>query len=172
MKLNDYQEAARRTAVYPGKLAYPTLGLCGEVGELIVAYLTKSKEIPKEIGDVLWYVANVSTDAGMSLKYTGGQEDFDYIADSVWSKDEACSYLAACSGRVAENVKKTIRDNEGELSEDRRKNIRNALNKVLYGLAVMARNNGTTLDQCAEENLAKLQSRAERGVLKGDGDDR
>jgi NTP pyrophosphatase (non-canonical NTP hydrolase) len=54
---------------------YPTLGLCGEAGE--VAEKVKKQvrdgvfnrhEVAKELGDVLWYLANISNDIGYSLK--------------------------------------------------------------------------------------------------------
>jgi NTP pyrophosphatase (non-canonical NTP hydrolase) len=75
--LNDYQMKAVSFAVYPAthKVLYPTLGLCGEAGE--VAEKVKKQvrdgvfnrhEVAKELGDVLWYLANVSNDIGYSLK--------------------------------------------------------------------------------------------------------
>jgi NTP pyrophosphatase (non-canonical NTP hydrolase) len=53
---------------------YPTLGLCGETGE--VAEKVKKQvrdgvfnrhEVAKELGDVLWYLANLSNDIGYNL---------------------------------------------------------------------------------------------------------
>lgn len=75
--LNDYQRKAVSFAVYPAthKVMYPTLGLCGEAGE--VAEKVKKQvrdgvfnrhEVAKELGDVLWYLANISNDIGYSLK--------------------------------------------------------------------------------------------------------
>ncbi len=37
LQLNKYQSGAVSTAIYPGTMVYPALGLCGEVGELIAA---------------------------------------------------------------------------------------------------------------------------------------
>ena len=82
MELNDYQRESRKTALYPdvGRNAiYPTLGLVGEAGE--VADKVKkvirdndgefdelSKEAIKlELGDVLWYIAQMSTELGFEL---------------------------------------------------------------------------------------------------------
>lgn len=75
--LNDYQREAVSFAIYPAthKVLYPTLGLCGEAGE--VAEKVKKQvrdgvfnrhEVAKELGDVLWYLANLSNDIGYSLK--------------------------------------------------------------------------------------------------------
>jgi NTP pyrophosphatase (non-canonical NTP hydrolase) len=84
MDFNDYQIKARETAIYPelgGNLWYPTLGLCGEAGEVAEkvkkiyrddkGIITKDKEeeLAKELGDVLWYVSNVASELGLSLNF-------------------------------------------------------------------------------------------------------
>lgn len=82
MQLNDYQSKALETAAYPQeyKIIYPTLGLTGEAGEVsdkVKKVLRdnqcnftdeKKKEIAKEIGDVLWYIATLSHDIGYTLE--------------------------------------------------------------------------------------------------------
>ena len=82
MNFEEYQKLAKRTAIYPvvGKgFVYPTLGLAGEAGEIVNKVkkifrddnneLTekRKKEIAKELGDILWYVAQISTELGVSL---------------------------------------------------------------------------------------------------------
>jgi len=86
--LHDYQVAARKTAIYPGMggimgLAYTALGAANEAGEIAGEVkkmirddhcnLTpeRQEKISNEIGDTLWYLANVATEAGL---------DFDLIA--------------------------------------------------------------------------------------------
>lgn len=83
MNLNEYQEKARETALYPdaGKnFVYPTLGLVGEAGEVAekikkvirndggVMSDERRGEIKKELGDVLWYLAQLSTELGYTLE--------------------------------------------------------------------------------------------------------
>ncbi len=76
----DYQLAARRTALYPAEegITYTTLGLVGEAGEIAekVKKVIRDKEgnfeeakeeIAKELGDVLWYVANLAFELGYDL---------------------------------------------------------------------------------------------------------
>ena len=69
----EYQRKAVSFAIYPAthKVLYPALGLCGETGE--VAEKVKKQvrdgvfnrhEVAKELGDVLWYLAN---DIGYNL---------------------------------------------------------------------------------------------------------
>lgn len=79
--LSSYQKAAKSFALYPEdmKIIYPSLGLCGECGEVAekVKKVIRDKdgefsekekiEIKKELGDVLWYLANLSSDLGLSL---------------------------------------------------------------------------------------------------------
>jgi NTP pyrophosphatase (non-canonical NTP hydrolase) len=79
MTFDDFQTAALRTSAAP----YPererpmvqTLGLCGEAGE--VAELVKKaswhgkpvdlEKLANELGDVLWYVADLASHYGLSL---------------------------------------------------------------------------------------------------------
>ena len=83
MNFKDYQKKARRTAIYPNKgnnFVYPTLGLMGEAGEVAEKMkkvirddggkITKEKrlEMKKELGDVLWYLASLSSELKLSLE--------------------------------------------------------------------------------------------------------
>lgn len=76
MDLDDYQRAARETAIYPERhrITYPALGLAGETGETVERVKKWLRDgnldrdaLRKEIGDVLWYVANLATDLDLSL---------------------------------------------------------------------------------------------------------
>lgn len=80
LQLDYYQEMAIGTAIYPDKgnnPFYPTLGLCGESGELankikkmIRDGLTKEDlrdTIKSEISDVMWYVATLAAEFNLSL---------------------------------------------------------------------------------------------------------
>jgi NTP pyrophosphatase (non-canonical NTP hydrolase) len=79
MDLNEYQLEAKKTKLYPDKILYPMLGLVCEAGE--VAQKVKRvilchdeidndtrAEIADELGDVLWYVANIADDIGYNLE--------------------------------------------------------------------------------------------------------
>jgi NTP pyrophosphatase (non-canonical NTP hydrolase) len=82
MTFEEYQVEARKTAIYPNKdnnFIYPTLGLVGEAGEVAekikkvirdgngIVSDEKREEITKELGDVLWYIANLSKELGISM---------------------------------------------------------------------------------------------------------
>ena len=80
MQLDEYQERAYDTAIYPEGLNYPILGLAGEAGELCNKYkkILRDKggeadvndmgELAKELGDVLWYVAQIATELDTDLE--------------------------------------------------------------------------------------------------------
>ncbi len=108
MTLNEYQEGARRTAIYPAesKIIYPTLGLTGEAGE------------------------------------------------------------------VADKVKKVIRDNNGEFSDEKKKQIALELGDVMWYAASLSHDLGYTLEEICQMNLDKLASRMQRNQIHGSGDER
>ena len=174
MKLDEYQSNAKKTAIYPGELTYPALGLCGEIGELLSAIRAyDDDEILKEIGDVLWYVANVAADAGLTLSKVMGRKTFPN-SDTVQFVDDAESLdaIVLASGVIAENVKKTLRDDGGELCARRRTDIKKALKIIVCELSLVCWAYSTQLVDCAKINIEKLQSRQDRGTLTGDGDNR
>ena len=80
--------------------------------------------------------------------------------------------LCGEAGEAAEKVKKAIRDDGGQLTPARREALAAELGDVLWYLAPLATEAGHDLDEIAEENLHKLLSRRERGVLQGSGDRR
>jgi hypothetical protein len=177
LQLNEYQTGAVNLAIYPGTLVYPTLGLCGEVGELIAAVSVNLKmggnldNVKKEIGDVLWYVANVAEDMDTLFSEVMGRKNFEEGTEG-WYVDKAINELPIQAGIVAENMKKAIRDNDGDVSYNRGHNILEALRLLVTWLERLCSCYGSTLEECARLNLDKLRSRTERGVIKGDGDHR
>jgi len=82
MEFNEYQKMARQTAIYSGagkNYIYPVLGLCGESGEVAekikkiirdgggVVSEDQRRELEKELGDVLWYIANLGVELGLEM---------------------------------------------------------------------------------------------------------
>lgn len=82
--------------------------------------------------------------------------------------------LCGESGEVAEKVKKVLRDGSGNFSDATTATdaIKLELGDVLWYLAQLATELGLTLEEVAEANLQKLQSRQQRGKLGGSGDGR
>lgn len=76
------------------------------------------------------------------------------------------------AGEYAEVIKKMIRDDGGKLTPERREKCLKELGDCLWYLSQSARLAGLTLQEVAEHNIKKLSSRADRGKIHGDGDDR
>ncbi|MEI6031521.1 MAG: nucleoside triphosphate pyrophosphohydrolase family protein [Synechococcaceae cyanobacterium ELA739] len=101
MDLRSYQERSRQTALYPqvgSNPIYPTLGLCGEAGEVAdkVKKVLRDRDglfdaairddLRLELGDVLWYVAQLASELDLDLE------------------DIAEANLAKLASRAARNV--------------------------------------------------------------------
>jgi len=84
--------------------------------------------------------------------------------------------LAGEAGEVCDKVKKWWR-NEGitsgkQLSDEQRMALQREVGDILWYIAAMAKELGYPMWAIAQSNLVKLNDRHERGVLKGEGDDR
>lgn len=85
------------------------------------------------------------------------------------------SYAANGLGEVGEvqgKVKKLIRDAGGDITDDKVKEISKELGDILWYVAALCRELGLNMQDVAEQNIEKLLSRKERGVLTGSGDNR
>ena len=86
MDFDTYQQESRKKALYPdigNNFVFPTFGLVGEAGEIAekIKKLIRDKntdtpetvtsvdrgEIQKELGDVLWYLAQLASEFKLSL---------------------------------------------------------------------------------------------------------
>lgn len=82
MNFNDYQTKSRKTAKYPTiehAVIYPTLRLVNEAGEVAgkIKKVFRDQDgqineetrdaLKAELGDVLWYLAQVATELDLSL---------------------------------------------------------------------------------------------------------
>jgi NTP pyrophosphatase (non-canonical NTP hydrolase) len=98
MNFNDYQTKSRKTTGYPAighPVIYPALGLVNEAGEVAgkikKVFRDKGGEIndetksalKAELGDVLWYVAQVCTELDLSL-----DEVAEYNLEKLYSRLE------------------------------------------------------------------------------------
>ena len=81
--------------------------------------------------------------------------------------------LAGEAGELANKVKKVFRDYEGNfMASGLKGQLMDELGDVLWYLAAIATDIGTTLDEVAERNIKKLAARKQAGTLHGSGDQR
>ena len=98
LTLNEYQERMSDTAIYKWPVIYPALGLHSESGEVagkikkmirdeevafdgsLVITPQQRADLGAELGDVLWYIAALSKDLGLTLEELG-QMNLDKLAD-------------------------------------------------------------------------------------------
>ena len=98
MNFNDYQEKSRKTAKYPAighAVIYPALGLVNESGEVAgkIKKVFRDKEgvingetktaLKAELGDVLWYLAQLATELDLTL-----DEVAEYNIEKLYSRLE------------------------------------------------------------------------------------
>lgn len=98
MNFKDYQHKSRKTAKYPSighPVIYPVLGLVNEAGEVAgkIKKVFRDKDgqineetraaLKAELGDVLWYLAQVCTELELSL-----DEVAEYNVEKLYSRLE------------------------------------------------------------------------------------
>ena len=163
--LTQYKKDALSTAFYPSigdNILYPLVALFEESGELVEKLLEGAdhKEIAKEAGDVLWYSAMIFHEL---------KEDFQFtIEDKYLTTDK----LLLHNCRIAGIIKKSQRDEGGELVGDKRELLKTHLNFVLTFVLNVCLQIGYTLESVCEMNIDKIADRIKRGQLSGSGDNR
>ena len=133
---------------------YLSLGLWGEVGELASMFAKSIRDeteldktaVAKELGDVVWFVA-------ASAMFMDAGDDFTTLLHDA---------------EVGDNDRTLIEEAEAVLDAT----IRTDFLDLFDSIATLAHGVGYTIDEVLEMNLAKLQSRRDRGKITGSGDDR
>ncbi len=80
--------------------------------------------------------------------------------------------LTGEAGETADKIKKILRDKEGKISEEDKGEIVKELGDVLWYLAAISTYLGVDLEEVAKGNIGKLESRRQRNLLHGEGDNR
>lgn len=147
MSFNDYQVRARETSAP-----------ADEAVELLIREIMGAVSVT---GDVPLEGVSLSWDA----------EVIDRLRTIL---RVSYSVLGLCSeaGEVAGKLKKVIRDNGCSFEAERLVGLSGELGDTQWYLSDTASSLGLLLGSVAQQNLATLRDRRERGVLQGDGDDR
>lgn len=100
------------------------------------------------------------------------------LVTALWSGDNLKDLshwvlgISGESGEIAEKVKKIIRDFDGEVSEDTKKELIKEMGDVMWYLAVLSEHLGYKFDEVGKVNIAKLRDRQTRNKIQGSGDNR
>ncbi len=153
-----------------------TLGLAGEVSEVaevisLWAYSGKRQDITlhKELGDVFYYWARLSKELHYSLPAAFSPEiltEPSLVLDGAPPVLTALQLVAA-QGKVAEAVKKFIRD--GSLNRDK---FTAAMLDVYVIWQALCAQSGYHWRDILQSNVDKVEGRVTRGTLRGSGDHR
>jgi len=165
MTYNEYQEATKTVEIRPQtatvnlRLMCSICGLLEEKEELFTA--NSESDIVKEAGDVLFYIASIAIETGITMEEL--KQRFTEI--------EVVSYVNTLPLKI---LKKTYRDMGGAMSKEYKNRLWGYLSITLYDILAFLSFNSieTTIEEIMEMNIAKLQDRLARGVIKGDGDTR
>lgn len=88
----------------------------------------------------------------------------DYVYPSLGLSEEA--------GEVAGKFAKAVRDNNGVIDDERREAIIKELGDVTWFVAELCTLLNVSLEEVMVKNIEKLESRRERNVIHGSGDNR
>jgi NTP pyrophosphatase (non-canonical NTP hydrolase) len=186
LTLNNYQLEAQKTDRAPDKaLAFPLLGLFGEVGTLLsvvkkkqrdaASYIGYAPHVIEELGDVLWYFATIAGRAGIRLSDIGhninrGLQDWTDSGDAGLRFADLQPGTRSVSPEPTQAFENTLLNLAGEvgivLSDFQAGRIgtnqaalKGRLVAVLRVLVQAANEAGVTLGQAAAANLHKTFDR-------------
>lgn len=164
MTFEEYQKAAVsfRTETANNE-EYLTLGLIAEVGEAADKLAKRvrdgvwdEKAFIKELGDILWFVANLA-------------DYYDKNNGANFSTELKNCFSEEVDGdRFDETIMRSLVYWVGIFLDDEDE----YLAEIVFDVGGLAKGYGYTLEQVAEINIAKLRDRQARGVIKGNGDER
>lgn len=189
MNYSDYQQRIKEFAVYPrigNNLSYAVLGLINEFGE----FLEKCGDfdngdndafdgIKDEAGDCYWYFGACYNEINedWSKVLMDNAEPYERGCNNARHTLENEEEIVICSlsmlfGRLSGYAKKAERDNNGKLLDKHRPKFIETLLVLQAILSCLLEEYGVLLVNAIDNNVAKLESRKERNVLHGDGDNR
>ncbi len=144
---------------------YLALGLIAEVGEAagklakrILDGVFDEKAFVKELGDILWFVANFA-------EFCEDDDIDGALKDSFAQAGVADGSMMPATYLLRELTVFAAAATNGEADAWN-------FQRIVNWIAGIAAKYGYTLEEVAEINIAKLRDRQARGAIKGDGDER
>jgi NTP pyrophosphatase (non-canonical NTP hydrolase) len=188
LTLSQYQQQAQRTdlrRVDDPDITFPLLGLFGETGSLLsevkkkqrdqVAYLGYEESVLEELGDVLWYLAAVSSRANLVLDelavnldrslgdwQSTGAPDLGFDALQAPASGIAAAPSPAFERTLlvlAGEVGLLMTDHYAGRLERNRSTLKGRLIAILRALRDATHDAGLTLEAAAKANLEKIFDR-------------
>lgn len=167
MDLKEYQEAALRTAgltrEYRHRLAVAGMGLSGEAAEVLdVAWNCGSgwdEKMVKELGDVMWYVAETASTCGVALADVPLAESTKQM-----SVQKYAVHLSIHAGALTDYLKKVVgHGHELDVAKvvAQTGNILRFVEEISLGV-------GSSMRQVCSANIAKLEARYRNGFRPED----
>jgi len=108
--------------------------------------------------------------------------DFNEYQKKAWEtaiyprKGENLSYpalgLGGEVGEVIEKIKKIIRNDNQDVSEEKKQELIKEMGDLLWYLAAVATELKVDLNDVVENNISKIKNRQEKGTIHGPGDNR
>jgi len=190
MNIKEYQQAARKTAIYAEQqnslIIYPALGLVGECGEVA----EKAKKMIRdnggefsrdrknaiigELGDCCWYLANICCDthAELSMSY-----EMRFGDRAHHFRDLTMFQIILEMNKIASFISDKLSTWYYKYGGYQKyayyfTDIYDKIGQMLFYIEELAIRCDVSLRDVFDNNIKKLSSRAARGKLKGDGDDR
>lgn len=102
--------------------------------------------------------------ATKSPTYCTSMREIDYVYPAMGLAEE--------SGEVLGKFAKAVRDEKGEISDERKDAIIKELGDVMWFVSELSTLLNVSLEEVCQKNIDKLTSRRERDKIHGDGDDR
>lgn len=194
MKPYEYQEWTRTVAIYNPEIEcdYLILGLADEAREL--AEVIQFRNIPgiagdwvpssydelwKEAGDVCWFVARLCDLNWLGLLHYSFEDVTDFAIDflqrshlTTRKPQEDLQIILKLSCELCGLHAKAVRDNSGYWDEQKVSKVLPILRLIMINLIRVLHTYGSNLGTILEMNHQKLESRKQRNVLSGSGDDR
>jgi NTP pyrophosphatase (non-canonical NTP hydrolase) len=182
LTVGQYQDLSRGTDRKPEGLSFPLLGLFGEAGSLLSELKKKQRDadsyfgyeasVIEELGDVLWYFANLATRAQIRLpalahRISGGPADGGAPDIALAALQPALSVTGPAAQAAFEATLMNLAGEIGKLVADfsaggiavGSEHLSDRMESIFRALIGAANNAGVSLGEAAHRNLAKIYDR-------------
>lgn len=92
--------------------------------------------------------------------------------DTLMDKTIWVMGIAGEAGEVVEKWKKIVAYKDGVITDKDKQELKKEMGDVVWYVAVLAHSLGMSFEEVMKLNVEKLKDRMERGVTKGEGDNR